>query len=51
MMLSGSPQSISLIEATLTKKGAELELLFIMKKTTSQNLPKIFFNNNRQNYC
>lgn len=34
MMLSGSQQSISLIEATLPKKGTELKLLFIMKRTT-----------------
>lgn len=36
MLLSGSWNAITLIESTLPLKGAELELLIVMKRTTAQ---------------
>ena len=39
MLLSGSWNAISLIESTLPLKGAELELLIVMKRTTFRERP------------
>ena len=36
MLLSGSWNAINLIESTLPLKGAELELLIVMKRTTAR---------------
>ncbi len=39
MLLSGSWNAITLIESTLPQKGAELELLIVMKRTNSHERP------------
>ncbi len=39
MLLSGSWNAITLIESTLPLKGAELDLLIVMKRTTAQQRP------------
>lgn len=39
MLLSGSWNAITLIESTLPQKGAELELLIVMKRTQAQERP------------
>lgn len=39
MLLSGSPMAIGLIESTLPLKGAELDLLLVMKRTPSGVTP------------
>lgn len=39
MLLSGSWNAITLIESTLPQKGAELDLLIVMKRTNSQKRP------------
>ncbi|QIX96842.1 MULTISPECIES: glycine cleavage system transcriptional repressor [Cedecea] len=39
MLLSGSWNAITLIESTLPLKGAELDLLIVMKRTTAQERP------------
>lgn len=39
MLLSGSWNAITLIESTLPSKGAEMELLIVMKRTESQARP------------
>ncbi|HBV38566.1 MAG TPA: glycine cleavage system transcriptional repressor [Erwinia sp.] len=39
MLLSGSWNAIALIESTLPLKGAELELLIVMKRTTFRERP------------
>ncbi|MDY0971747.1 glycine cleavage system transcriptional repressor [Siccibacter turicensis] len=39
MLLSGSWNAITMIESTLPLKGAELELLIVMKRTTGQARP------------
>lgn len=39
MLLSGSWNAITLIESTLPLKGAELDLLIVMKRTESQSRP------------
>lgn len=39
MLLSGSWNAITLIESTLPLKGAELDLLIVMKRTNSQARP------------
>jgi glycine cleavage system transcriptional repressor len=39
MLLSGSWNAITLIESTLPQKGAELDLLIVMKRTHSQGRP------------
>jgi len=39
MLLSGSWNAITLIESTLPLKGAELDLLIVMKRTTGQERP------------
>ncbi|WP_279024019.1 glycine cleavage system transcriptional repressor [Gibbsiella quercinecans] len=39
MLLSGSWNAITLIESTLAQKGAELDLLIVMKRTTAQARP------------
>ncbi|WP_440863469.1 glycine cleavage system transcriptional repressor [Symbiopectobacterium purcellii] len=39
MLLSGSWNAITLIESTLPLKGAEMELLIVMKRTESQARP------------
>lgn len=39
MLLSGSWNAITLIESTLPLKGAELDLLIVMKRTTAQPRP------------
>lgn len=39
MLLSGSWNAITLIESTLPLKGAELELLIVMKRTTFRERP------------
>lgn len=36
MLLSGSWNAINLIESTLPLKGAELDLLIVMKRTTAR---------------
>lgn len=40
MLLSGSWNAITLIESTLPQKGAELDLLIVMKRTHSQGRPR-----------
>lgn len=37
MLLSGSWNAITLLESTLPQKGAELDLLIVMKRTNAQN--------------
>lgn len=39
MLLSGSWNAITLIESTLPLKGAELELLIVMKRTSASTRP------------
>jgi glycine cleavage system transcriptional repressor len=39
MLLSGSWNAITLIESTLPQKGAELELLIVMKRTRAHKRP------------
>ncbi|AVF35501.1 glycine cleavage system transcriptional repressor [Rahnella sikkimica] len=39
MLLSGSWNAITLIESTLPQKGAELELLIVMKRTSAHERP------------
>ncbi|NIY49035.1 glycine cleavage system transcriptional repressor [Cedecea colo] len=39
MLLSGSWNAITLIESTLPLKGAELDLLIVMKRTAAQDRP------------
>lgn len=39
MLLSGSWNAITLIESTLPLKGAELDLLIVMKRTTARPRP------------
>jgi Glycine cleavage system regulatory protein len=39
MLLSGSWNAITLIESTLPMKGAELELLIVMKRTNARATP------------
>ncbi|NIG76118.1 glycine cleavage system transcriptional repressor [Klebsiella sp. Ap-873] len=39
MLLSGTWNAITLIESTLPLKGAELDLLIVMKRTTAQERP------------
>lgn len=39
MLLSGSWNAITLIESTLPQKGAELDLLIVMKRTNSHERP------------
>ena len=39
MLLSGSWNAITLIESTLPQKGAELELLIVMKRTNARATP------------
>ncbi|MBS0848908.1 glycine cleavage system transcriptional repressor [Citrobacter sp. JGM124] len=39
MLLSGSWNAITLIESTLPLKGAELDLLIVMKRTSAQERP------------
>ena len=39
MLLSGSWNAITMIESTLPLKGAELDLLIVMKRTTAQPRP------------
>lgn len=39
MLLSGSWNAITLIESTLPQKGAELELLIVMKRTNAHERP------------
>ncbi|PKH21758.1 glycine cleavage system transcriptional repressor [Enterobacterales bacterium CwR94] len=39
MLLSGSWNAINLIESTLPMKGAELDLLIVMKRTAAQQRP------------
>ncbi|WP_202034355.1 glycine cleavage system transcriptional repressor [Ewingella americana] len=39
MFLSGSWNAITLIESTLPQKGAELELLIVMKRTSAHDRP------------
>lgn len=39
MLLSGSWNAITLIESTLPQKGAELELLIVMKRTSAKARP------------
>ncbi|PVZ83896.1 glycine cleavage system transcriptional repressor [Serratia sp. S1B] len=39
MLLSGGWNAITLIESTLPQKGAELDLLIVMKRTNSQERP------------
>lgn len=39
MLLSGSWNAITLIESTLPQKGAELELLIVMKRTSASERP------------
>lgn len=39
MLLSGSWNAITLIESTLPQKGAEMELLIVMKRTNSHERP------------
>lgn len=41
MLLSGSWNAINLIESTLPLKGAELDLLIVMKRTESQSRPPL----------
>ncbi|MGB8664119.1 MAG: glycine cleavage system transcriptional repressor [Serratia inhibens] len=41
MLLSGSWNAITLIESTLPQKGAELELLIVMKRTNSHERPSM----------
>ncbi|WP_127959528.1 glycine cleavage system transcriptional repressor [Serratia microhaemolytica] len=41
MLLSGSWNAITTIESTLPQKGAELELLIVMKRTNSQQRPAV----------
>ncbi|MDI9227850.1 glycine cleavage system transcriptional repressor [Serratia bockelmannii] len=41
MLLSGSWNAITLIESTLPQKGAELDLLIVMKRTNSHERPSM----------
>lgn len=41
MLLSGTWNAITLIESTLPLKGAELDLLIVMKRTTAQARPPL----------
>jgi glycine cleavage system transcriptional repressor len=48
MLLSGSWNAITLIESTLPQKGAELDLLIVMKRTNSPATAAVYPNHRPQ---